>query len=133
MVTIAENAVANHILVIDDERNYLLVLQAILEEEGYQVTALADPVLAVAFLDESEVDVVITDMKMPGMSGQEVLETVRHRFPHIPVLIMTAFGSIDHAVEAMKAGAFDYITKPFANDEILRSVRRAMQLAQAGR
>ncbi|BDV00691.1 acetoacetate metabolism regulatory protein AtoC [Thermodesulfomicrobium sp. WS] len=133
MVTIAENAVANHILVIDDERNYLLVLQAILEEEGYQVTALADPVLAVAFLDESEVDVVITDMKMPGMSGQEVLETVRHRFPHIPVLIMTAFGSIDHAVEAMKAGAFDYITKPFANDEILRSVRRAMQLAQAQR
>ncbi len=124
---------ANHILVLDDERNYLLVLQAILEEEGYQVTTLADPTLALPFLEESEVDAIITDMKMPGMSGQEILEGVRRQFPHIPVLIMTAFGSIDRAVEAMKAGAFDYITKPFANDEILRSVRRAMHLAQAQR
>jgi len=124
---------ANHIFIIDDERNYLLVLQTLLEEEGYQVTALADPSLALPYLRESEVDVVITDMKMPGMSGQEILEAVRREFPHIPVLIMTAFGSIDRAVEAMKAGAFDYITKPFANDEIVRSVRRAVHLAESER
>jgi two-component system NtrC family response regulator len=85
------------------------------------------------FLEESEVDVVITDMKMPGMSGQEVLGSVRKNHPHIPVMIMTAFGTIDKAVEAMKSGAFDYITKPFSNDEILLSVRKALKLSQAER
>ncbi|MDY0275005.1 MAG: sigma-54 dependent transcriptional regulator [Desulfomicrobium sp.] len=121
----------NQIVIIDDERNYLLILEAILEEEGYSVTALADPAMAMTYLDESEVDVVITDMKMPGMTGQEVLEHVRKHHPHIPVMIMTAFGTIDRAVEAMKSGAFDYITKPFANDDILLSVRKALKLSHA--
>ena len=123
----------NHILIIDDEKNYLLILEAILEEEGYTVTALSDPVMAMTYLEESEVDVVITDMKMPGMTGQEVLESVRKTHPHIPVMIMTAFGTIDKAVEAMKGGAFDYITKPFSNDEILLSVRKALKLSHAER
>jgi two-component system NtrC family response regulator len=124
---------SNQILIIDDEKNYLLILEAILEEDGYTVTALSDPVMAMTYLEESEVDVVITDMKMPGMTGQEVLEHVRKNHPHIPVLIMTAFGTIDRAVEAMKGGAFDYITKPFANDEILLSVRKALKLSHAER
>lgn len=123
----------SQILIIDDEKNYLLVLEALLEEEGYTVTALSDPAMALAYLDESEVDVVITDMKMPGMSGQDVLEHVRRNHPHIPVMIMTAFGTIDRAVEAMKSGAFDYITKPFANDDILLSVRKALKLSHAER
>mgnify|MGYP001384058127 FL=1 len=123
----------NHILIIDDEKNYLLILEAILEEEGYSVTALGDPAMAMTYLEESEVDVVITDMKMPGMTGQEVLESVRRHHPHIPVMIMTAFGTIDRAVEAMKSGAFDYITKPFSNDEILLSVRKALKLSHAER
>jgi len=123
----------NHILIIDDEKNYLLILEAILEEEGYTVTALGDPVMAMTYLEESEVDVVITDMKMPGMTGQEVLESVRRHHPHIPVMIMTAFGTIDRAVEAMKSGSFDYITKPFSNDEILLSVRKALKLSHAER
>jgi two-component system NtrC family response regulator len=123
----------NHILIIDDEKNYLLILEAILEEEGYTVIALSDPVMAMTYLEESEVDVVITDMKMPGMTGQEVLESVRKTHPHIPVMIMTAFGTIDKAVEAMKGGAFDYITKPFSNDEILLSVRKALKLSHAER
>ena len=123
----------SQILIIDDEKNYLLILEALLEEEGYTVTALSDPAMALAYLDESEVDVVITDMKMPGMSGQDVLEHVRRNHPHIPVMIMTAFGTIDRAVEAMKSGAFDYITKPFANDDILLSVRKALRLSHAER
>lgn len=123
----------SQILIIDDEKNYLLILEALLEEEGYTVTALSDPAMALAYLDESEVDVVITDMKMPGMSGQDVLEHVRRNHPHIPVMIMTAFGTIDRAVEAMKSGAFDYITKPFANDDILLSVRKALKLSHAER
>ncbi|MGM0645416.1 MAG: sigma-54-dependent transcriptional regulator [Thermodesulfobacteriota bacterium] len=124
---------ATHILIIDDEKNYLLLLETMLTEEGYAVTTQQDPQLALDYLGESEVDVVITDMKMPQISGQKVLEEVKRHHPHIPVLIMTAFGSIDGAVEAMKCGAFDYITKPFSNDELLLSVSKAGKLAQAER
>ncbi len=122
-----------HILIIDDEKNYLLVLQTLLEDEGYTVTALSDPETALAFLQESEVDVVVTDMKMPRITGLEVLEQIKKHWQHIPVLIMTAFGSIESAVETMKYGAFDYITKPFSNDELLLSIHNAVELAQAHR
>lgn len=121
---------SNTILVLDDEQNYLLLLETLLADEGHTVTALQDPELGLAFLEESEVDVIITDMKMPKVSGQEVLAHVQKNCPHIPVLIMTAYGSIDAAVEAMRHGAFDYITKPFANDELLLSLRKAVQLVQ---
>ncbi len=120
-----------HILVLDDEINYLLVLETILEEEGYQVTTLQDPQMAMEYLEESEIDVLITDMRMPKMNGQEVLIKMQREYPYIPVLIMTAFGAIDLAVEAIKAGAFDYITKPFDNNELLLSVSKAVQLARA--
>ncbi len=122
-----------HILIIDDEKNYLLVLQTLLEDEGYTVTALSDPETALAFLPESEVDVVVTDMKMPRITGLDVLERVKKQWPYIPVLIMTAFGTIESAVETMKYGAFDYITKPFSNDELLLSIHNAVELAQAHR
>ncbi|EFI33304.1 two component, sigma54 specific, transcriptional regulator, Fis family [Desulfonatronospira thiodismutans ASO3-1] len=121
----------SHILVIDDEKNYLLILETILEEEGYTVTALNDPQMALDYLDESEVDVVITDMKMPGISGQDILEHIQKHHAQIPVLIMTAYGSIDGAVEAMRCGAFDYISKPFSNDELMLSVRKAALLSKS--
>jgi DNA-binding NtrC family response regulator len=129
--TTKKGAMSSHILVIDDEKNYLLILETILQDAGFTVTTLNDPELAVAFLEESEVDVIITDMKMPKMSGQEILENARRRYPYIPVIIMTAYGSIDSAVEAMRCGAFDYIAKPFSNDELLLSVSKADQLAKA--
>ena len=122
-----------HLLVIDDEKNYLLVLEALLLDAGYAVTALNDPETALAFIDESEVDVIITDMKMPKLSGKDVLSHVKRDYPHIPVLVMTAFGSIESAVDIMKMGAFDYITKPFANDELLLSVQNAVELAKVHR
>ncbi|MDR2696498.1 MAG: response regulator, partial [Deltaproteobacteria bacterium] len=81
-----------HLLIIDDEKNYLLVLETLLTDAGYEVTALNDPETALAFLEESEVDVLITDMKMPRVSGREVLERAKKNWPYIPVLIMTAFG-----------------------------------------
>ncbi|MFP4397984.1 MAG: sigma-54-dependent transcriptional regulator, partial [Desulfonatronovibrio sp.] len=121
----------SQILIIDDEKNYLLILETILSEEGYGVTALNDPQMALDYLDESEVDVIVTDMKMPGISGQDILEHVRKNYPHIPVLIMTAYGSIDGAVEAMKCGAFDYISKPFSNNELLLSIKKAAMLSRS--
>lgn len=122
-----------HILLIDDEKNYLLVLETLLKDEGYQVTALNDPETALAFLEESEVDIIVTDMKMPKTSGQEILEHVKQRWPYIPILIMTAFGSIENAVATMRYGAFNYITKPFANDELLLSIKNAAELAKIHR
>ena len=122
-----------HILIIDDEKNYVLVLEALLTDAGYNVTGINDPETALAFLEESEVDVVVTDMKMPRITGREVLERVKKNWPYVPVLIMTAFGSIESAVEVMKYGAFDYITKPFANDELLLSLHNAVELARAHR
>ena len=121
------------LLLIDDEKNYLLVLEALLLDAGYTVTALSDPESALAFLDESEVDVIVTDMKMPKLSGKDVLQHVKRDYPHIPVLVMTAFGSIESAVDIMKMGAFDYITKPFSNDELLLSIQNAAELAKIHR
>lgn len=121
----------SRILILDDEKNYLLVLEALLSDAGYAVTPINDPEMAVSYLEEAEVDVVITDMKMPKMSGLEVLQHVKRNSPSTPVLIMTAFGSIESAVEVMKYGAFDYITKPFANDELLLSVHNAVELSRA--
>lgn len=123
----------SHILVVDDEKNYLLVLKTLLEDSGYTVTALNDPELALTFLEESEVDVLVTDMKMPRITGQEVLQNAKKHWPHLPVLIMTAFGSIEGAVEAMKYGAFDYISKPFSNDDLLLSIHNAAELSKAHR
>ncbi len=120
-----------NILILDDEQNYLLVLDAILTDAGYKVTPLSDPEMGLAFLEESEVDVVVTDMKMPKFTGRDVLDHVKKHYSHIPVLIMTAFGSIEAAVEAMRTGAFDYITKPFSNEELLLSLSKAMQYARA--
>ncbi len=122
-----------HILIIDDEKNYLLILETLLLDASYNVTAINDPETALTFLEESEVDVIITDMKMPRLTGRDVLERVKKNWPHIPVLIMTAFGSIESAVEVMRYGAFDYITKPFANDELLLSLHNAVELATAHR
>lgn len=124
---------ATHVLILDDERNYLLILEALLSDAGYAVTALDDPEMGLAYLEESEVDLVITDMKMPKMTGQQVLEHVKKTYPHVPVIIMTAFGSIEAAVEAMRVGAFDYVTKPFANDELMLTVGKAAQFAKTQR
>ncbi len=119
------------IMVIDDEKNYLILLETLLTDEGYEVLTFSDPELALAFLDEDEVDVIITDVRMPNLSGQEVLEIIKKKHPHIPVIIMTAYGTVDGAVEAMKCGAFDYLNKPFSNDELLLTVQKAVKLSFA--
>ncbi len=98
------------ILVVDDEKNYLLVLSAVLEEEGYEVLTTVSGLEALEIQKSSDLDLVLTDMKMPGMDGIELLEQIKANDPELPVIMMTAHGTVDKAVEAMQKGAYSYTT-----------------------
>lgn len=115
-----------NILIVDDEKNYLLVLEDLLLEEGYEVVTADTAQKALEIIEAHELDVVITDMKMPGMDGMALLERVHAQHPDLPVIMMTAYGSVEKAVEAMRKGAFDYILKPFENEEFKLTVRKAI-------
>jgi two-component system NtrC family response regulator len=118
------------ILIVDDEKNYLLVLSAVLEEEGYEVlTALSGPE-ALEIHKSSDLDLILTDMKMPLMDGIELLELIKTRNPDLPVIMMTAHGTIDKAVEAMQKGAYSYILKPFDNERLIIYVKKAISVYQ---
>ena len=114
------------ILIVDDEKNYLLVLSAVLEEEGYEVLTTASSLEALEILKASDVDLVLTDMKMPGLDGIELLEQIKNRDPELPVIMMTAHGTVDKAVEAMQKGAYSYILKPFDNERMTLYVQKAI-------
>jgi two-component system NtrC family response regulator len=116
------------ILVVDDEKNYLLVLKAILEDEGFEVLTALSGREALAIQKTSDVDLVLTDMKMPSMDGIELLEHVKSFDPDLPVIMMTAHGTIDKAVEAMQKGAYNYLLKPFDNDRLILYVKKAVSV-----
>ena len=116
------------ILIVDDEKNYLLVLSALLEGEGYEVETAPSGARALSLLEDEEPDLLITDMRMPRMSGLELIQELKEGYADLPVIVMTAFGTVENAVEAMKAGAVDYITKPFENQELLLTVERALKM-----
>ena len=115
------------ILIVDDEKNYRLVLEALLAPEGYEIVTATNGVDALEMVREGDIDLVVTDMKMPGMTGMELLESCKKVKPEIPVVMMTAFGTIEMAVEAMKKRAFDYITKPFQNEQLKLTVKKALE------
>ena len=115
------------ILIVDDEKNYLLVLEALLGPEGYEILTCDNAKESLRLIRESDLDLVITDMKMPGMNGIELLEECKKVKPHLPVIMMTAYGTIELAVEAMKKQAHDYITKPFQNEELKLTVKKALK------
>jgi DNA-binding NtrC family response regulator len=119
------------ILVADDEHNLRRVLAAMLKRDGHEVVQAASGLEAIERI--AEVDVVITDLRMPGADGMEVLRTAARTHPHVPVIMITAYGSVGQAVEAIKAGAFDYIEKPFEQDSILTTVDKAIRQAAANR
>ncbi len=116
------------VLIVDDEKNYLVILEALLAPEGYEVITEVNSLNALRLIKETEFDLVITDMKMPKMDGIELLEEVKKIDPELPVIIMTAYGTIEMAVEAMKKRAYDYITKPFRNEELKLTVKKALEL-----
>ena len=115
------------ILIVDDEKNYLVVLEALLGPEGYEILTTGNATDALRLVREADLDLVITDMKMPGMNGMELLEESKKIKSELPVIIMTAYGTIEMAVEAMKKHACDYITKPFQNEQLKLTVQKALE------
>ncbi len=115
------------ILVVDDEQSMREFLAIMLEKEGHTVQTASSGKAALKLMETEIFSLVITDIKMPGMSGIELLETIQRISPDTQVLMITAYGSTDNAVEAMKKGAFDYILKPFKIDEIKLIIRNALE------
>lgn len=115
------------ILVVDDEPNLRRVLAAQLERDGYDVHTAEDGEGALGILREHHLDLVITDLRMPKLDGMELLRRVVALDSELPVVILTAHGTVDNAVEALKTGAFDYITKPFDQSEVRTIVRKALR------
>ncbi|HKL25181.1 MAG TPA: sigma-54 dependent transcriptional regulator, partial [Desulfuromonadales bacterium] len=115
------------VLVVDDEESMRDFLSIMLHREGYQVDTAVDGAQAVAHLRDNSYDLVISDIKMPRMTGLELLAHIKERTPETVVLMVTAFSSTEEAVEAMKQGAYDYITKPFKNEEIRLIVKNALE------
>ncbi|WP_041278710.1 sigma-54-dependent transcriptional regulator [Desulfotalea psychrophila] len=113
------------ILVVDDEPNYLIVLSELLRDEDLEVFTAGSGKAGLDICREVDLDLVITDMQMDGMDGMALLEQIKELNPDLPVLIMTAHAEVEKAVKAMQAGAFGYLAKPFANDELLVNIYRA--------
>ena len=114
------------ILVVDDELSMREFLKILLEKEGYEVTTASEAAIAIEFIKKQPFDLVLSDIKMPGMGGLSLLEKIKEVNSSIPVIMITAFASPENAVVAMKSGAFDYITKPFKVDEIIKIIKSAM-------
>jgi DNA-binding NtrC family response regulator len=114
------------ILVAEDDRNLRRVLRAMLARDGYEVAEAPDGDAAASFLAARRADALISDIRMPGMDGLALFRHCRDRHPELPVILITAYGRIEDAVEAMRGGAFDYISKPFDEAELLRVVANAV-------
>ena len=115
------------ILVVDDEEGVRNLLQRILKEAGYEVLTAVNGPEALLKISQVDFSIVLLDIKMPGMSGMEVLQQLTTDHPDICVVMVTALGDAQTAVEAMKVGAYDYITKPFNRDDLMMKVRKAIQ------
>ena len=115
------------ILIVDDEINIRFVLSAMLKKEGYAVASAADGLEALQFLKTGRIDVVVTDLKMPHLDGMGLLNRITEQFPEVPVIIITAYGTVATAVEALKKGALDYITKPFELDDLKHVISKAVK------
>ncbi len=116
------------VLIVDDEKNYPHILSAVLEEEGFEALTAHSGHEALEILGDADVDLVLTDMKMPAMGGMELLERIKAKELDIPVIMMTAHGTVDKAVEAMQKGAYTYILKPFDNERLVIYVNKAIAM-----
>ena len=121
------------ILVVDDDESLRRVTQLQLEEAGYRVLTTSNGAEAMSVVEEETPALVITDLKMPGLLGLDLLNKIRQSHPQTTVLMITAFGTVQTAVEAMKAGAYDYITKPIDYEELVGCVAKTILPAKPNR
>ena len=117
-----------NILIVDDEKNYPKIIGELLQEEGYTSLAASSGMEALDILSNELIDLVLTDVNMPGMSGIQLLEKIKEINPDIPVIIMTAYGSVEKAVEAMHKGAYTFILKPFENQALIAHIAKAISV-----
>src|SRR6476646_3965973 len=116
-----------HIMLVDDEHPNLESLERILRTDGATISVYQDPHVALQNLRKQPVDILITDLRMRSMSGMELLEACKTVDPTVEVILITAFGTVEIAVEAMKKGAYDFITKPLQRLQVLKTVERALE------
>ncbi|HEV7765896.1 MAG TPA: sigma-54 dependent transcriptional regulator [Thermoanaerobaculia bacterium] len=121
------------VLIVDDEEVLRDVLEVVLRREDFDVVSAASGEEALSMLDGEEVDLIILDVMLPGISGIDTLRAIRISNPNLPVIVITASSSIDGAIEAMKHGAFHYIPKPFKNDEVVLTVNKALEQRRLSR
>ena len=115
------------ILIVDDEEGMRRLLRRVLSREGFETSAAGSGAEALQMVGSDQFDLVITDVKMPGMDGVELLKELYAFDPSLPVVVITAYGTVESAVQALRAGAYDYITKPFETDEIKLTVAKALE------
>ena len=114
------------ILIVDDEKNIRSGLRSLLEDENYDVLEAADGETGLKILKTTPVDAVISDLRLPGIGGEQVVETVHKMYPAIPVIVLTGHGSVDAAVDCMRKGAYDFLTKPLNFDRLLLLIERSL-------
>ena len=114
------------VLVVDDEDSMRELLSITLNRQGYETLVAADGVKALKMMEKDPAEVMVTDLFMPRMGGMELLEKVKEGWPDTVVFIITAFGTIENAVQAMQLGAYDYVSKPFNMEELTRKVREML-------
>ncbi|MEJ2095480.1 MAG: sigma 54-interacting transcriptional regulator, partial [Gammaproteobacteria bacterium] len=117
----------NNVWIVDDDKSIRWVLEKALSSNDVSITSFSDPAKALEKIKHEVPDVVISDIRMPGMNGIELLEQLKQYSPELPVIIMTAYSDLDHAVSAFREGAFEYISKPFDIDEMVTLVNRAVR------
>lgn len=120
------NRLMETILIVDDEKNYLVVLSSFLSGEGYEPITADNAQQALDIVENTDLDLVLTDMKMPSMDGIELLKRIKEKSPDLPVVMMTAYGTVEKAVEAMQLGAFNFVLKPFQNETLKQIIRNAV-------
>ncbi|MCW8799373.1 MAG: sigma-54 dependent transcriptional regulator [Desulfobacter sp.] len=119
-----------NILIVDDEKHYPMIIGEVLSEEGYTPFTASSGMEAIDILTTQPIDLVLSDVKMPGMSGIDLLEKAKQIKPDLPVIIMTAFGSVEKAVEAMHKGAYTFILKPFENEALIAHIAKALSMSK---
>ncbi len=118
------------LLIVDDEENMRHMLDAMLKRHSYNISLAADGEAASAMIDAEHFDFILCDVRMPGMDGLEFLSKNRLLLENSTVIMMSAYGSVDMALEAMKVGAYDFISKPFKTDEVLLTLKKAEEREQ---